>query len=342
MKNRKLLLSLPLVALLVTGCVGKTQYEAKDYIINLDWKNQESHDFRVLQLGDIHFSQSDIYEDHFKVMNKTITTANPDLIVLNGDSFTFADKHVVDKLFSFIDSYNVPWTFTFGNHDDQGYYKDTYIPRLLAKGTYKHALFKNLEDDNVTGRSNFVISLNKGEEALYHIFILESHCTNFDYFGYDFVKQDQIDWFERVATDTKKDGNFIPSSVYMHIAPPEIYNAGQKALEHPEMLLLGSTDEWEGGPDPTADLGFFAKAKQCGMKSMHCAHDHINDSVIYEDGVYMAFGVHATDRIYRDDDKIGGQVLEINHNTLELNFENIYVNKNNVEEVKVLSTKEAK
>lgn len=341
MKNKKLLFSIPLVALLATGCVGKRYYDSNAYVIPLLWNNYESEDFRVLQLGDIHFSQSDVFEKHFKIIDKTVETANADLIVLNGDSFTFADKHVVNKLFEHINSYNIPWTFTFGNHDDQGYYKDTYIPRLLASNKYENALFKNLEDDNVTGRSNFVINLKQGEESVYNIFILESHSINFDTMGYDFIKQDQIDWFERVSTDMKKDGNFLPSSVYMHIAPSEFYIGGKEALNKPEMVLLGSTDEWEGGPDPESDTHFFAKAKECGLRSMHCAHDHINDSVIYYEDVYCAFGVHSTDRIYKDDAKIGGQVLKINHQNLELGFENIYVDKNTLK-VNVLTAKEAK
>ena len=141
MKNKKLLILFPLVSLLVTGCVGKTKYDSKDYLINLEWKDKETKDFRILQLGDIHFSQSDVFEEHFKIMNKTIENAHADLIVLNGDSFTFADKHVVNKLFSFIDGYNIPWTFTFGNHDDQGYFSDTYIQELLGS----RQLFKNVK-----------------------------------------------------------------------------------------------------------------------------------------------------------------------------------------------------
>lgn len=340
MKNRKILISLPLVALLVTGCVGSRRYASADYIIPIEWKDPTNHDFRVLQLGDIHFSQSDVFERHFKVMDKTVETAEPDLIVLNGDSFTFADKHVVDKLFSHINSYGVPWTFTFGNHDDQGYYNDNYISKLLAGDTYENAKYIFLKDDDVTGRSNFVINLTQNGESAYNIFILESHCVNYEYNGYDFLKQDQIDWFARVAGDTKKDGNYLPSSAYFHIAPPEFYTAA----EHPEQyeVLIGSTDEFEGGPDPTYDLGFFAKAKECGIKSIHCAHDHINDSVISYEDVYLAFGVHATDRIYRDDTKIGGQVLIIDHETKDLNFENIYVDKTSFEVTKIISTKEAK
>lgn len=338
MKNRKFIISLPLVALLATGCVGSKHYASFDYVIPLEWKEPETHDFRVLQLGDIHFSQSDVFEQHFKIIDKTVETANPDLIVLNGDSFTFADKHVVNKLFSHINSYGVPWTFTFGNHDDQGYYNDTYISRLLAGDTYENAKYIFLKDDDVTGRSNFVISLRQNNAPVYNVFVLESHCVNYEYNGYDFLKQDQIDWFERISKDTAK-GKFLPSSAYLHISPPEFFTAAKNPDKY--QVLIGSTDEFGGGPNPSYELGFFAKAKECGLKSMHCAHDHINDSVILYEDVYLAFGVHATDRIYGDDAKIGGQVLIIDHETQDLNFENIYVDKNTLE-VNTIYAKEAK
>jgi len=350
MGNKKLLVSLPLVALLVTGCVGKTHYDSKDYIISIKWENPNA-DYRILQLGDIHFSQSDNYEEHFKIIDKTFETANPDLIVINGDAFTFADKHVVKKLFSHIDSYNKPWTFTFGNHDDQGYYNDTYIAELLSGTTYTHSLFKYLKDDDVTGRSNFVIRLNKhtydssgkfvSSDPKYQVFMVESHSYNFDDMGYDYIKQDQIDWFNRVSDDTKVDDRYIPSSVYMHIATPEFYTAAEEAKTNPDMLLIGSTDEWKGGPSSKSDLHFFDAVKSHGGQSISCAHEHINDSVIYYQDMFLAFGVHSTDRIYKDDAKIGGQVTIINHLNYGLTFENIKVDKKTLE-TKIETAKEIK
>lgn len=338
MKNKKSLIVLPLIGCLLTGCGQKKHYDEKKYIAGLEWREKDE-DFRILQLGDIHFSQSDNHEEHFKILNTTITTANADLIVLNGDSFTFADKHVVKKLFSFIDSYNIPWTFTYGNHDDQGYYNDMYINRLLDSKTYKHVVFKNIEDDDVTGRSNFVINLVQHKtvgdgfvfEPKYQVYILESHNYNFDDLGYDFIKQDQIDWFKRVADYSKVDGNYLPSSVYMHIATPEFYVANEATKTGEAFLRMGSTDEFSGGPNPKSDLGFFNVAKEHGVQSISCAHEHINDTVINYQGVDLCFGVHATDRIYKDDAKIGGQVISINHSDFSLSFENIKVDKKSLE-----------
>ena len=331
MKIKKSIIVLPMFALLLSGCVGTQNYAESEYIIETNWGEKE--EFRILQLGDIHQSQSDLHEDHFKVMDRTIEASKPDMIVLNGDIFTYADKHVVKKVFQYFDNKNIPWTFTFGNHDDQGYYSDNYIQRLLGgqiKGTqYKNVLFKNLEDDDVTGRSNFVINIKSGDEVKYQVYCLDSNNYNFDTMEYDIVKQDQIDWYARMVDYSKTNYGNVKSSMYLHIAPPEAVIDWEKMdAEH---CIIG--DMQEGLGSPSEDLHFVQKVLDLGLtQSIHANHDHANDAVFkYKEGgkeIYFAYGVHATNRIYNDKDgvKFGGQLLKINKaDTSKLVFENYYV-----------------
>lgn len=331
MKIKKSIIVLPMFALLLSGCVGTQNYAESEYIIETNWGEKE--EFRILQLGDIHQSQSDLHEDHFMVMDRTIEASKPDMIVLNGDIFTYADKHVVKKVFQYFDNKNIPWTFTFGNHDDQGYYSDNYIQRLLGgqiKGTqYKNVLFKNLEDDDVTGRSNFVINIKSGEEVKYQVYCLDSNNYNFDTMEYDIVKQDQIDWYARMVDYSKTNYGNVKSSMYLHIAPPEAVIDWEKMdAEH---CIIG--DMQEGLGSPSEDLHFVQKVLDLGLtQSIHANHDHANDAVFkYKEGgkeIYFAYGVHATNRIYNDKDgvKFGGQLLKINKtDTSKLVFENYYV-----------------
>lgn len=336
---KKALIFLPIVATLLGGCVGKKHYGAEKYMKPLGWDTTK--DFKILQVSDVHLSQSDLHEEHFALMSRTIKAANPDLIVLNGDIFTFADKHVVNKVFDFIDKKNIPWTYTFGNHDDQGYYADNYIPRLLASGKFTHAIMTNLEDDDVTGRTNFVINLNDkndGHKTVYQVYILDSHSYNFETMKYDCLKQDQIDWYERVVKYSQK--HFSPgikSSMYMHIGFPEtvqIWDQSKPAKDQTG-LVIGDMEEWSGSPD--SDPGFFKKILELGStQSVHVAHDHANDSVMLHKGVYFCFGVHSTNRIYNDEKgvKFGGQVVKIDKTTKEVTFKNYRVSyeNNKVEE----------
>lgn len=342
MKKFNPLFILSLFGLVLTSCKGTKHYDEKEYMLDLAWDTTE--DFKVLQLGDIHFSQSDYFEQHFEVMSRTIKAADPDLIVLNGDAFTYADKHVVDKLFSFINDKQIPWTFTYGNHDDQGYFRDTYLQRLLDGDTYDKCVFKNIEDDDVTGRSNLVINLKNSTKVEYQIFLMESHNYNFDTFEYDVIKNDQIDWYKRMVNYSTLNygaGKVIPSSLYMHIQLPEFNKAYEETKEHPEMLLLGDMEEFGGAA--SKDNGFFDVIKELGStKSIHCAHDHANDSVVDYEGIYLCFGVHATNRIYNDENwaKIGGQVLTIHKEDKSISLRNYYTSYDS-DEVNVVDQKEA-
>lgn len=342
--NKKILFALPIITCSLASCVGTAHYEPFRYRTSVEWTDSNEKDFNILQLCDIHLGQSDLYEKHFKLMDLTIKDADPDLIVLNGDSFTYADKGLVAKLFSFIDSYNVPWTFAFGNHDDQGYFADNYIQRLLGDNKlFKNVKFVNLEDDDVTGRSNFCIDIWKKDEingvdkSMFQVFILESHNYNFDTMKYDFIKQNQIDWYERMVLDAKEKngGVVVPSAMYFHIPLPEFFTAWNELKGKTDNLHNArvpenfdpnaSTDEFGGGPLPSSDTHLFDKVKELGStKAISVAHDHINDSVIIYDEVALCFGVHATDRIYYDAKKLGGQVISINHNDpTQLTFKNI-------------------
>lgn len=341
---KKRLIILPVIATLLSGCVGTKHYAPNRYMLDVKW--DKSEDFKILQLSDIHLSQSDDHEQHFAVIDRTIKASKPNMIVLNGDIFTFADKHVVNKVFNFIDSFKIPWTYTFGNHDDQGYYNDMYIPRLLdsAKkdGKFKYAKMVNLEDDDVTGRTNFVINLVNGLNVEYQVYILDSHSYNFETMKYDALKKDQIDWYERVVKYSTKEfggGTPIKSSLYMHIGMPEVMDPWDqaKSKEDQKGLVIGDMEEWGGSPD--TDPGSFKSILKYGStQSIHVAHDHANDSVMrYLDkngnftGVYVCFGVHSTNRIYNDDEsvKFGGQVVKIDKTTKELSFKNYYVSYSN-------------
>ena len=345
MNYKKTIVALPFVALLLTGCVGKKTYPASDYMLNLSWQTTRdtTEDFRILQLNDIHLSQSDVHEEHFKVIDKTIELGNPDLIVLCGDLFTFADKHVVKKVFNHFNEKGIPWTYVFGNHDDQGYYSDTYIQRLLGtKKAYNHCYFVNLEDDDVSGRSNFVINIKEGTNTVYQVYLLDSHNYNFDTMDYDHLKEDQKAWYERMVNYTKEKWGTVYSSMYMHIGFKEFTQCWED-LKDTEAVKMGSMEEWSGSPDQ--DLDFYAKIKELGVtRSISVAHDHSNDSVIKYEDVYFSYGVHSTNRIYNDENsvKFGGQIISIDKATKKnLKFTNYYIDYATAELREIVELKEA-
>ena len=324
MKNKAFIKLCPLFALALTSC-GKT-YEVKDYMIELNWKDN----YRILQLNDIHIGNKDDLDLQFKYLKSVIEdeNVNADLIVLNGDLFTFANRATAKRLFSFMDERKVNWTVTFGNHDEQAYFSIDWLTGYLNKLNDKRAsgdsycVFKDLQDDDIMGNGNFVINLMKDSKVKEQIFLMDSNRYNFGkyadyeaYTGYDSIHDEQVKWYEDVVnyTTTNNGGTAVPSVAFFHIPVPEFETAwdlAEKGSAEVE-VVIPQTDksEYEGVAAPKINTGLFDKMVELGStKAIFCAHDHKNNYALKYKGIILSYGVNSTDRVYWDEDLCGGQV----------------------------------
>lgn len=336
--------------------VNGERHDTNDYIVKINYKN----DFRILQLSDIHLGTKDNIDEHLDFLALTINNAHADLIVLNGDTFTYANKRVAKQLFDYIDSYGIPWICTFGNHDEQCLFSIDWLTNYL-NNYGSNCVFIDVKNDDVFGNSNFAINLMKNNKVHDQIILMDSNRYFFgDYIGYDYIKQSQIDWYERLVSDTKRDnGSLVNSILFMHIPLPEFNdawneaggeNAQQAIKEHGGFRDNNSTKGLEGyinyseytkrygsngavfeygysNPDscaPEYNSGLFDKIVDLGStKAVLVSHDHTYNSRILYKGVYLIYGVNSTDRVIRDNNMMGGHVVII-HDDHSLSFEHIY------------------
>ena len=101
----------------------QTDNETFIYIID------KHKDFKILQLTDLHLGFGFISRKKDKLalnaVTKIIHKAKPDMIVLTGDSIfpflpkagTLNNRKQAYKLMKFMDSFAIPYTLVFGNHD---------------------------------------------------------------------------------------------------------------------------------------------------------------------------------------------------------------------------------
>ena len=145
-----------------------------------------------------------------------------------------------------------------------------------------------------------------------------------DYFGYDYIKQDQIDWYEDVVEYTTQlnDGETVPSILFYHIPVPEFLDAWEAAEGGEAELEAG--EKGENVSSPEYNSHFFDKVVEMGStKAMFVGHDHMNDYRVLYKGIYFCYGVNSTDRIYYDEDMMGGQTVTI-HSDHSLDFKQIF------------------
>ena len=311
MKNR--LCPLFFIAVLsLTACSGKS-YSPKDYMLELEYTGN----FKILQLTDTHIADKDDQDLHYAFLDALIKDANKandiDFIVVTGDLFTFAGKTTAKKYFKFFDSYQIPWTVVFGNHDEQTYFSVDWMTSYLnglnkkREANSSYCMFKDIQNDDVQGNCNFAINLKKGGVVTDQLIMMDSNRYYFGgYFGYDYFKKDQQEWYSELVDQTTADnGGVVNSLMFYHIPLPEINDAFDKGT-----VVYGEKREDCCPPDENS--GFFNLIKSKGSTSaMFFGHDHINNFEADYEGVKFCYGIKSTNRIYFDEDMLGYQTIEI-------------------------------
>ena len=319
MKNRLLPLFF-ITAMSLTAC-GQKSYSPKDYIIDRSLNYRPG--FKILQLTDIHMSDKDDQDLHYDFLDMLIKDADKDpydpvdFIVVTGDLFTFASRGTAKKFFKFLDKFNIPWTVVFGNHDEQTYFSVDWLTDYL-NNFGSNCYFKDLQDDDVQGNCNFAINIMKDNIIHDQLIFMDSNRYSFyeqGYAGYDYFKDNQIEWYSGLVDYTTKTLNHdsvVNSLMFYHIPLFEI----DAAYEQGTVIYDGPNGNGDGKREntcpPKYNSGFFDAIKEKGStKAMFFGHDHINTFEADYQGVKFCYGIKSTDRIYYDPDLLGYQTISI-------------------------------
>ena len=295
------ILSVVLFLLCFSACTEK--HKKSEYVsFEVEMKGDT---FKILQLTDPHFINSEVtgkdvasdltLRDEWAktAMSETIRTADPDLIIVTGDStFTLDlvqyitgtnDNEAAFKKFTkFIDSFDIPWLFLFGNHDEEGELLEVLgSPEKVKKmlGNYlksdeiKNCLF-DLGPENVNGVGNYVVNvLNKDKSVNTSLVLFDSgsylrvydeelNKQFADQRKYEYVHDDQLDWYEAAIRDVSAlEGRTVPSIVFQHIPFPAYQTVVDEYIKSLEAQGENWKDtinaEWEYGKTRTltTDIG---------------------------------------------------------------------------------------
>lgn len=311
MKRKTLLLFPALGAACLASC-SNVRHDPSEYVLQLDY----TKDYKILQLTDTHIGDKDNTQLQYDFLDLTINEAKPDLIVITGDVFTFASKHTAEEFLRYIDGHGIKWTLVWGNHDEQCFFSIDWLTNLL-NNYGSNCVFKDVQDDDVQGNSNFAINLMRGGKTFEQLIFMDSNRYYFgSYFGYDYFKQNQIDWYSRLVDQTTADnGGVVPSLMFYHIPLPEVRDAWQAYNEDKSIARGQGKDKYTLGEEPCNpdfNSGFFDVILEKGStKGMYFGHDHINNFVVNYKGVDFGYGLKATDRVYYSDTLLGGRVITI-------------------------------
>ncbi len=298
---------------------------------------KEGRPFTLLNLSDPQMSHGEWENGHKSgiILDRTVKTVvertNPDLITVSGDIGYGGDLLSYKYFADYIDTFGIPWTVCFGNHDNQG--GPEAINDVVAE-YLKHPLFVYEPCDPSLGNGNFVIGVYQADKPVEAVIMMDTH----DREPYTLENGDptqvwarllpsQLDWYRERISELESAG-FTDSTLITHI-PIFAYRTAFDAAAKPgidygavkpenstgaEFWNPGYEDSYgvryEGICSYPEDEGAFDVIKELGStKTLVTGHDHINNFVINYDGVRFVYSLKAGCGCYWNPILCGGTVL---------------------------------
>lgn len=268
-------------------------------------------DFKILQLTDIHLGGSFLsYEKDLKALKavyKLIDYTKPDLVVVTGDltfpmgypSFSFNNTAPVGQFAAFMRNTGVPWVFTYGNHDTESIatankesLDDLY--KSLSWKTSKNLLYPYTQP-GVWGRNNQLIEIRNKDNTLNQaLFLIDSNAYTGDGLNkYDYIHDDQVNWYkENVLRLNKEENKNISSLVFFHIPLQEYITAYELYLINSDEVkyYFGSNDEKICASYYNSSM-FDVALELKSTKGFFCGHDHYNNMSLEYKGIRLTYGM---------------------------------------------------
>lgn len=316
-----------------------------------NWCFVTDGDFKIMQITDVHIgggclSRSDD-KKAFNAIAAMIAYEKPDLVISTGDmasayphSGTLNNRYAHEYFARLMENLGVYWTVSFGNHDSEAYnlYDRAEVARMYSReaNDYKYGLF-SAGPEEISGYGNHVINVKNSDGIVTQCLIMiDTHAyTEDDPFGlewdYDYVKEDQIEWYRNVVNTYSADNQAeisvlengadysehttVKSLAFFHIPLLEVYDA------YHEYVNNGSQNAEDckfvkGNPGEKDPVVFPSKTKTALFDTMvelgstqgfFYGHDHLNNFVMEYKGIIMSYGYSIDYFAYGGIDKYGYQ-----------------------------------
>ena len=305
-----------------TSIWHKTDSYTSEKVNSLMMKPDE--DYRILVLSDTQMGALRPLNNK-KVLNligNIIEEQQPDLVVTTGDNVqSIYQGKVVKQFVAKMESLNVLWAVTLGNHDSE-----YSVDRQWHGNVYESAensLF-DMGPANVDGIGNYQLNIKSPEgNIVQSLIMLDSHAKRKYETGkdYDYIHQNQLEWYKWVTEGLNSEtGQTVPSLLFFHIPLIEF----QEAIDDSTTNIVFGEQNEKVYSAPLSS-GLFELIKELRSTThIFNGHDHINNlSVIYE-GIQMTYGLKSGPSSYYKKHLQGGTLITIKKDSYEIEIEHIY------------------
>lgn len=279
-------------------------------------------DFVILNLSDPQMNDFEWADDHpyspilKYTIDQLIQRNKPDLITVTGDLAYPGDLPSYEKFAQLFDSYQIPWTVVWGNHDHQSGIE----PVLQVAELYKqHPLCLFEDGDPAYGNGNYFIGIKEDGKPVTVLFMIDSHNSvemtlenGERKWVYDKLWPDQIQWISEMAKQFKTEG-YKDAMMIQHI-PLFAYRAAA-AFAFPDGKG-GDSDVYGQQHELIAshpyDEGALPVLKESKLITHVLAgHDHCNNFIVEQEGIKLMFACKTGPGCYWQSAMNGGTVITI-------------------------------
>lgn len=260
--------------------------------MTLNFKNSQ---FKIMQIADV---QEDVPHnpDTVKLIELAVEREKPDLVVFTGDQIqgyspcyrenaTTKAEVCIDSFLEPLVKRNIPYAFTFGNHDEDC--KVSKATQLEFYGKHENCV-KPLDGDRFDeGTYTVRIKSSDNSKDVLALYLIDTGKKGSDG-AYEPLSKERISWLSQAR---EKNG-YLPAIVFQHIPCPEFYDVIKKvpfytrgAVEgfrsRKGYYLLENPAEGEfmreNPASPEINNGEFDEIiKHDDIFALYVGHDHIN------------------------------------------------------------------
>ncbi|MBR3956108.1 MAG: metallophosphoesterase family protein [Clostridia bacterium] len=209
-------------------CVAFLPLFASAETTNKSLQFNENGEFRIVIFSDIQDNE-DVEESTMQLMRETLDKYTADLVIFLGDNSV---DRSLDGYAKSVEAFtlpcrerNIPHAFVFGNHDTE---LDATPEELLDIYKQFGTMTYDADPDLYgCGNCNIPILSSDGTKTAFNLWLIDSGSANPDKEtgGYDYVREDQIEWYKTTAAKLKAEngGEVVPAMLFQHIIMPEVY-----------------------------------------------------------------------------------------------------------------------
>lgn len=290
--------------------------------------------FKIMQIADV---QEDypVNPDTIRLIDATVEREKPDLVVFTGDQIqgysacyktdTYNKvRKVITEYITPVVKRGIPFTLTFGNHDDDCV--TGKAAQLEIYASFEGFIIGECHGKNDPATHFLNIKDSEGEKDIFALYLIDSNKKEADG-AYSPVKPDQLEWLMK----TREKNGYLPALAFQHIPVPEFYNVLKKvpfwtkgaveayrSRKNTFWVLPGEEGFMGETPAvPEINNGEFELLKKHGdILGLFVGHDHNNSFVRSLEGIDLGYTQGCGYNTYGPAEKRGVRIFELDENDL--------------------------